>query len=73
MDVVAGLIPSVVVLGFFIALLVTAIRATDRRSRPGADEQQARQAGQDVQAGDARPDAPVPDERAHPEQDPPGR
>jgi hypothetical protein len=33
MDVLAALIPPIVVVGFFIALLVTALRATDRASR----------------------------------------
>ena len=33
MDVLAALIPSVVVVGFFIALLVTALRATDKPAR----------------------------------------
>jgi hypothetical protein len=34
MDVIAELIPSLVVGGFFVALLVTALRATDRPKRP---------------------------------------
>jgi len=40
MDVLAALIPSVVVLGFFIALLVTALRATDKV--PGRGRQSTR-------------------------------
>lgn len=39
MDVLAGLLPPLVAAAFFIALLVTALRATDRpkRSAPRAD------------------------------------
>ena len=63
MDVLAALIPSVVVVGFFIALLVTALRATDkprgaaaqsppRRQRPDGADSKA-EPGRDAEPGDS--------------------
>ena len=52
-DVIAALIPPVVVLGFFVALLITSLRATDRPKRRPA----AKDAGHDGGPGERRPPA----------------
>ncbi len=62
MDVIAGLIPSLVVLGFFIAILVTALRATDRRPGSRAADLQEPQAGRAAQRDEAPSREPDEDE-----------
>jgi hypothetical protein len=58
MGALTELIPSVVVLGFFIALVVTAIRATDRRSSGTERPDAASSEGADVPSpGERRGDA----------------